>query len=101
MSFFNKLFKKQKQQNEFGISDSSSLDEKSFFYKKTENSFTVFIKTDENISEEQIDTIFSIVKDGVNHNEIPSKIRINIMLKTGIMKHMTLALIPEGVEVTF
>lgn len=99
MSFFNRLFKKQQQPNGSAIieADSSSSDSKSMTYVKSDEDFTVCIKTDKELSEEQQDAIFSIVKTGLyQNNEIPSKVCINLMLSTGIMGTMILNRTSQG-----
>lgn len=99
MSFFNRLFKKQGQQSESASveADSSSSNSKPLAYEKSDENFTVFIKTDKELSEEQQDAIFSIVKTGLyQNNEIPSKVCINLMLSTGIMDYMILNRTSQG-----
>lgn len=103
MSFFNKLFKKQRQPKGSTSQEvaSNSSSSKKYTYVKSKKNFTVRINTDKELSEEQQSTIFSTVKNGVSHNEIPSKICVNIMLETGIMYPVTLNITPEGALVTF
>ena len=99
MSFFNRLFKKQGQPNgSTAIKvDPSSSDSESPAYVKSDEDFTVCIKTDKELSEEQQDAIFSIVKTGLyENNEIPSKVCITLMLSTGIMETMILNRTSEG-----
>ena len=99
MSFFNRLFKKQKQPSKSAIikADSDSSESKSKSYVKSDEDFTVCIKTDKELSEEQQDTIFSIVKRGLyQNNEIPSKVCISLMLSVGIMEFMTLNRTSDG-----
>lgn len=99
MSFFNRLFKKQQQPNGSAIieADSSSSDSKSMTYVKSDEDFTVCIKTDKELSEEQQDAIFSIVKTGLyKNNEIPSKVCITLMLSIGIMDYMILNRTSQG-----
>ena len=98
MSFFNRLFKKQ-QPNESAIieADSSSSDSKPLAYVKSDEDFTICIETDKELSEEQQDAIFSIVKTGLyKNNEIPSKVCINLMLSTGIIETMILNRTSKG-----
>lgn len=103
MRFFNKLFRKlkrQKKSTSFEV-DSRSLGEKSHTYVKKDDNFKVCIKTDLPLSREQKQIIFSTIKNGINRQEIPSKICINLMLGTGIMKPMTLKIAKEEAEVIF
>lgn len=105
MSFFNQLFKRQGQQNDSALakSDSNSLDSKSHNYKISDTDFIVRIKTDQNLSEEQQNTIFSIIKDGVYlNNEVASKVCVMLMLSIGITNPMTLNRTSEdSVELIF
>ena len=99
MSFFNRLFKKQGQPNESAIieADSISSDSDSPDYVRSDEDFKVCIKTDKELSEEQQDAIFSIVKTGLyKNNEIPSKVCITLMLSIGIMESMILNRTSEG-----
>lgn len=54
MSFFNRLFKKQKQPSKSAIikADSDSSESKSKSYVKSDEDFTVCIKTDKELSDE-------------------------------------------------
>ena len=99
MSFFNRLFKKQGQPNGSVATetDSSSSSSKSLAYVKSDEDFTVCVKTDKELSEEQQDAIFSIVKTGLyENNEIPSKVCITLMLSIGIMDYMILNRTSQG-----
>lgn len=99
MSFFNRLFKKQGQPNgSTAIKvDPSSSDSEPPAYVKSDEDFTVCIKTDKELSEEQQAAIFSIVKTGLyENNEIPSKVCITLMLSIGIMETMILNRTSEG-----
>ena len=82
MSIFSKLFKKRQQ-------PSSSDD------------FKVILKTEKELSEEQRNTIITIVKDGTISGIEPSDIAIKIMMSTGIYDMVILNRIKNGVEVIF
>ena len=82
MSIFSKLFKKRQQ-------PSSSDD------------FKVILKTEKELSEEQRNTIITIVKDGTISGLEPSDIAIKIMMSTGIYDMVILNRIKNGVEVIF
>lgn len=82
MSFFNKIFKKRQL--------SASSDD-----------FKVVLKTEKELSDEQRNTIITIVKNGIMSGTEPSDIAINIMMSTEIYDIVVLNRIKNGVEVIF
>ncbi len=103
MSFFDTLFKRQTQQEETAIPEvvRSFSGRRRYTYAKNYKNFEIRIKSDEELSEEQQQTIFSTVKDGINHNEISEKIGVNVMINTGIMKRPCINITSKYVEVIF
>lgn len=92
MSILDKLFKKrQPKTNSIPFTELESATD----------GFKVVLKTEKNLSEEQRNTIITIVKNGMASNSEPSDICINIMMSTGIYDVMILNRIENGVEVIF
>lgn len=81
MGIFSRHFKKRKQQP-------ISLD-----------SFSVLIRTEKNISEEQRHAIINIVKNGIRSGEDLNSIGILIIMNVGIIEPVILTRIKNGVEV--
>lgn len=82
MSIFSKLFKKRK-------------------HPESSDNFKVILKTQKELSEEQKNTIITIVKDGIVSGVTPSRIAIKLMMSTEIYGIIILNRIENGVEVIF
>jgi len=82
MSILDKIFKKRKPH------DSS-------------DDFKIILRTNKKLSEENKNTIFAIVKNGIESNSDFSNIAINIMMNTEIYEPIIINRIKNGVEVIF
>ena len=82
MNIFSRIFKKRKQ-------------------LKPSDNFTVVLKTEKQLSEEQENAIITIVENGTMSGCQPSDIAIEIMMSTGIYDVVILNRIKNGVEVIF
>ena len=71
------------------------------FKKRKTKPLEVILKTNKELSKEQIDTIITIVRNGMMSGVELSNIAIEIMISTGIYAPIFLQRMKSGVEVIF
>lgn len=103
MSIFDRIFKKRQQPQTTTMPKFQPVKQKKVEETHMEvesfDEFKVILKTEKNLSEEQRNTIITIVRDGITSDTEPSDICIHVMMSTGIYDTMILNRIKNGVEI--
>ena len=103
MSIFDRIFKKRQQPQKATMPKLQPVQpkemEEATMEVESSNEFKVILKTKKNLSEEQKNTIITIVRDGIISDVELRDICIHVMMSTGIYDTIILSRISNGVEI--